>query len=143
MSRDPHKTLKDLVHRATSPTEAGDEEARTAAVKACQLLKQHPELIASPFASGIRAPEKRDDKPAEIHPETARLLAWRRMMSEKRLEETEAYAATLCADCGKGIEVDEPVIRLVNDEIFTHRQCASWWWNFEPPPRRDPQGYDF
>ncbi|MEI9954304.1 MAG: hypothetical protein WDO74_36375 [Pseudomonadota bacterium] len=110
-------------------------------MKACELLAQHPELIVTPYASGVGAPERRGDEAAEMHPDAERLRDWKIMLVAKRLEETEAYAPALCADCGKAIEPEDPIVKIRDDEISTHRQCAGWWWTFSPPAR-NTSGYD-
>lgn len=136
MATDPRGTLQKLLDRATTPTGDDDEEARTAAVQACHLLKRYPELVAAPsVAPGLGAPARRDTE-STFHPEAERLRDWRRMLASKQLAETVAGADSLCADCGQPIKKGEAVVELKKEHIATHKACGGWWWDFSPP------GYD-
>lgn len=136
MARNPRETLLLLVTRATSPTGKDDEEARNAAVRACELLMKHGELLAAPTGSnGVSAPERRSEM-SSVHPEAARLNEWRSMLRRKSLREPRASGASLCADCGKPIRRHKEVVES-RQGLATHRGCSGWWWNFEDDQDND------
>lgn len=128
--RDAREKLLTLVNRATSPTESGDNEARTAAVEACKLLVKHPELVAN--ASDVSAESIHRANLSVVHPDAERLREWRALMKLKLLRECHASQPTVCADCGKTIAQGEPVVEHANDSLSTHLGCAGWWWKFQP-----------
>jgi hypothetical protein len=140
MMRDAREKLLTLVNRATSPTDDDDNEARTAAVLACELLAKHPELVRASAAIAPKvvvvqaAPEPAQvvNNESTIHPDAERLLAWRAMLKKKSLREGHAAGPTLCADCGKPIATGDPIVELEQGPIATHLTCANWWWNFQP-----------
>ncbi len=137
MASDARRTLQSLIDRATSPTDERDQEARTAAVQACRLLKSHPELLSvSTGGQPFGAPARRASASA-IHPDAERLRDWRIMLRQKKLIETVAEIRTMCADCGKTIEKGETVVDLKGENLSTHRSCGGWWWHFELPSTDD------
>lgn len=135
------ETLLKLINRAVNPTAAVDEEARTAAVQACEMLAKRPELIAPPTEAGFGAPP-RPPGPSTIHPEALALREWNRMFRRKNLTVDEACEDRLCAACGRRIAEGEPIISLNREELSTHEACKAWWWRYEPAPEPTPGGVD-
>lgn len=55
------------------------------------------------------------------------------MMREKKLTSARAAFDSICADCGKVIDVHSKVIFRKDSDLMTHDACRAWWWNFEIP----------
>jgi hypothetical protein len=128
--------LDQLVKLATIPADGNHEEARNAAMKACELLRDHPTLIARRASSqdgrsGHAAPERRTGA-ATIHPDAERLRDWRINVRRKGLSDTAAATDGICADCGIAFSKGARVIELPRDDMATHFDCRAWWWTYEP-----------
>jgi hypothetical protein len=108
---------------------------------ACELLKKHPGLIAPAPAQGrFNVPSRREGA-STVHPDALRLREWLRMLQAKGLSEGQARHEGLCADCGATVERGSPVVACDRDGLTTHRDCAGFWWKYEP--ERDPDDIPF
>jgi hypothetical protein len=64
--------------------------------------------------------------------------AWRAVVRDKKLRQTEADTEYVCAACGSQIDNGARILLSGrHQDLATHEECASWWWDFKPPVNED------
>lgn len=129
MANDRLTKLNDLINRALRPTEKHDHEANAAAIRVCEILEKHPEMLRPSAPTGSGAPA-RPSSASAIHPAAAELREWRRMWMAKGLASVKASREDVCASCGGAIKAGASVVTRAVEDIATHDDCKSWWWNY-------------
>jgi hypothetical protein len=116
-----------------------ENEAVSAAMKACRLLQENPHLLNDTRDPG---PTDADDPfwvpanvPAstksEIHPRAREYREWAAFLHKHRIsEETSAGNDGLCLSCGKVYGPDDAVFHHKKLGA-THRGCGSWWRSYD------------
>jgi hypothetical protein len=108
------KRLFDLVDLADPDKSPNENEARNAAMKVCEFLREHRGRIA--LADSGRGN-------GQTHPLTAIFQRW-------RVNPTKAAEAMWCLSCGEAIERGESAATQYQVGS-THYNCREWWSGFD------------
>jgi hypothetical protein len=112
MSDDPLKLLLQFVDLADPQRNANENEARNAAMKACELVRQHRCRITVGSAGA-----------GKVHSLTL-------LFSKHGIRPGKASAPGWCNSCGEAIDGGARVAAHSRAGA-THYECRAWWADFD------------
>jgi hypothetical protein len=123
-----------FVRHAVSET-ANENEARNAAMKACEAIYRHPAVLSGQEVADegedVEAPPYRSKGgKSDIHPKAKAFMEWESFKAEHGISLIRARRYGLCVACGEPFEKGAAILEQ-RDVGATHAACHEWWKEYD------------